>query len=159
MPKKLAEKFITEFHRKATQKYNKITVLVARLQTKYIIRDIWNITKKIVKECPDCQRNKFLKHKLYKKLQPVKVLSGPWKVILWDFITKLLKSKDPIIGQKHNAMLVIINKLTKQEYFIACTEEVSAENVAQIYVKKVFSQHGLLKKIILNKDLKFMATF
>ena len=51
-------------------------------------------------------------------------------MILWDFITKLLKSKDPVTGQEYNAVLVIIDRLIKWGYFIACTEEISAENVA-----------------------------
>jgi len=55
--------------------------------------------------------------------------------------------------------LVIINKLTKWGYFITCAKEISVKNIAQIYVKKTFAQHGLLKKIILDKDLRFMAAF
>ena len=67
--------------------------------------------------------------------------------------------KDPVTGQLHNAILVIINKLMKWGYFIAYTEEILAENVTQIYVKEVFIQHRLLKKIILNRDPRFMAIF
>jgi len=48
---------------------------------------------------------------------------------------------------------------TKRGYFIACTKEISAKDVAQIYVKKMFAQHGSLKKIISDKDLRFIATF
>jgi len=70
-----------------------------------------------------------------------------------------LKSKDSVTGQEHNAILVIIDKLTKWGYFIAYIEEISVENVTQIYVKKVFSQYRSLKKIILDKDLRFVATF
>jgi len=69
-----------------------------------------------------------------------------WKVISWDFIIKLPKLKDLVIKQLYNAILVIINRLTKWGYFIACTEEISAKNVAQIYVKKVFARHKSLKK-------------
>jgi len=49
--------------------------------------------------------------------------------------------------------------LTKWGYFVACTEEVSAKNVTQIYVKEVFLWHGSLKKIILDKDLRFIIAF
>jgi len=49
--------------------------------------------------------------------------------------------------------------LTKWGYFIACTEEISAENIAQIYIKEVFAQYRLLNKIILDKDLKFITIF
>jgi len=51
----------------------------------------------------------------------------------------LLKSKDPVTEQLHDAILVIIDRLTKWGYFIACTEEILVEDVAQIYVKEVFT--------------------
>jgi len=49
--------------------------------------------------------------------------------------------------------------LTKWGYFIVYTEEISAEDMAQIYVKEVFSQHRSPDKIILDRDLKFIAAF
>ena len=72
---------------------------------------------------------------------------------------KLLKSKDPIIGQIYNIILVIINKLTKWGYFIAYIEEILAENIVQIYVKKVFIRYKALDKIILDRDLRFILVF
>jgi len=54
MPKELVKEFITKFHKKAIQRHNGTTALVTKLQTKYIIKDIWNIARKVVKEYPDC---------------------------------------------------------------------------------------------------------
>jgi len=56
-------------------------------------------------------------------------------------------------------ILVIVDKLTKWGYFIACTEEILAEDVARIYIKEVFTKHGVLSKIILDRDLRFIAVF
>jgi len=56
-------------------------------------------------------------------------------------------------------ILVIVNKLTKWEYFIAYIEEISAENVARIYIKEVFIRYRALSKIILNRDLRFIIAF
>ena len=69
---------------------------------------------------------------------------------MWDFIVKLLKLKDLVIGQKYDAILVIVNKFTKWGYFIGCMEEISTEDLAEIYVKYVFTQHSIPEKIILN---------
>ena len=69
------------------------------------------------------------------------------------------KLKDPITGQDHNAILVIVDKLTKWGYFIAYTEEISAEDVARIYIKEVFIRHRALSKIISDRDLRFVAAF
>jgi hypothetical protein len=47
----------------------------------------------------------------------------------------------------------------KWGYFIACIEEILAEDVARIYIKEVFARHGVLDKIISDRDLRFVAAF
>jgi len=71
----------------------------------------------------------------------------------------LPKLRDPITGQDYNAILVIVDKLMKWGYFIACIEEILAEDIAKIYVKEVFARYRALSKIILDKDLRFIAAF
>jgi len=71
----------------------------------------------------------------------------------------LLKLRDPITGQDYNAILVIVDKLIKWGYFIACIEEILAKDIARIYVKEVFIRHRALIKIILDRDLRFIAAF
>ena len=45
-------------------------------------------------------------------------------------------------------ILVIVDKITKWGYFILYIEEISAKNIAKIYIKEIFLQYKLLKKII-----------
>ena len=52
-----------------------------------------------------------------------------------------------------------MDKLIKWGYFIACTEKILVEDVTKIYVKEVFIRHGVLSKIILDRDLRFVAVF
>ena len=54
---------------------------------------------------------------------------------------------------------MIIDKFTKQGYFIVYTEEISAEDIAQIYIKEVFARYGVLMKIISDRDMKFIIAF
>jgi len=56
-------------------------------------------------------------------------------------------------------ILVIVDRMTKWGYFILYIEEILAKDIARIYIKEVFLQHRLLKKIILNRDPKFIAIF
>ena len=72
---------------------------------------------------------------------------------------KLLKLKDPIIGQKHDIIFVIVDKFTKWGYFIAYTKEILAEDITQIYIKEIFVRHGALIKIILDRDTRFIIVF
>jgi len=52
-----------------------------------------------------------------------------------------------------------VDKLIKWGYFIACTEEILAEDIARIYIKEVFARYRVLDKIILDRDLRFIAVF
>ena len=52
-----------------------------------------------------------------------------------------------------------MDKLIKWGYFIAYIEEILAKDIAKIYVKEVFIRYGALSKIILDRDLRFIAAF
>ena len=56
-------------------------------------------------------------------------------------------------------IFIIINKFTKQGYFIVYTEEILAENITQIYIKEVFVKYRAPVKIILDRDTRFIAVF
>ena len=56
-------------------------------------------------------------------------------------------------------IFIIVNKFTKQGYFIIYTEEILAEDIVQIYIREVFIRYKVLDKIILDKDIKFIAAF
>ena len=71
----------------------------------------------------------------------------------------MLKLRDPITRQDYNTILVIIDKLTKWGYFIAYIEEILVKDVARIYIKEVFVRYRVLSKIILDRDLRFIAVF
>ena len=82
-----------------------------------------------------------------------------WEVISQDFIIKLLKSKDLVIRQEYNSILVIVDKLTKWGYFILYIKEMSAKDLLKVYIKEMFTRHGVLIKIILDRDLRFVSAF
>jgi len=75
IPSKIAEKFVIKFYKRTTQKHNRATALIAKLGQEYIVKNIWKIAKKVIKECLNCQKNKFLKHKPFKELQLIKILN------------------------------------------------------------------------------------
>jgi len=72
---------------------------------------------------------------------------------------KLLKLRDLVIGQVYNVILVIMDKLTKWGYFIACIEKILVEDIVRIYTKEVFIRYRALDKIILDRDLRFILAF
>ena len=56
-------------------------------------------------------------------------------------------------------IFIIINKFTKWGYFIIYTKEILVEDIAQIYIKKIFIKHRVLAKIISDRDTRFIIIF
>ena len=80
--------------------------------------------------------------------------ANPFKVIALDFITKLPKS------QKYDLILTITDHdCSKASLFIPCTEEITAEGVAELFVQRVFQYYGLPQKIISDRDPRFTSKF
>nr|GEU82556.1 reverse transcriptase domain-containing protein [Tanacetum cinerariifolium] len=71
-----------------------------------------------------------------------------------DFITKLPKTSS---GQ--DAILVIVDRLTKSAHFLQMNETHSMEKLTRQYLKEVVSRHGVPVLIISDQDSKFTSHF
>jgi hypothetical protein len=69
-----------------------------------------------------------------------------------DFITGFLKK----IG-KHDAIMVVVDKLSNESHFIPIKLTFKGIEVANIFMKENFRLHGFPKTIILDKDAKFTS--
>ena len=70
-----------------------------------------------------------------------------------DFIEQLPPSSN------YSAILVISDRLTKQALFLPMTDNIMSEEVAQLYFKNVFSQHGVPVHITSDCGTKFVSHF
>ena len=70
-----------------------------------------------------------------------------------DFIEQLPPSSD------YSAILVIVDRLTKQALFLPTTDNVTSEEVAQLYFKNVFSRHGVPTHITSDRGTEFISHF
>jgi hypothetical protein len=109
---------------------------------------------KFVSTCVVCQRNKARRHKPYRLLQPLPVPEKPWHTVTFDFIVKLPKT-----SRGNDSICVFVDKLTKLVHSVACKEEVSAKEFAELYVDHVFRLHGLSREFITDRDTRFMSAF
>jgi hypothetical protein len=63
-----------------------------------------------------------------------------------DFIEGLPQSN------RHNALLVVVDKFTKYGHFLPLTHPFIALTVAQLFMDNVYKLHGLPKAIISDRD-------
>ncbi|GKD29023.1 putative reverse transcriptase domain-containing protein [Tanacetum coccineum] len=66
-----------------------------------------------------------------------------------DFITKL-----PRIRSRHDAIWVVVDRLTKSAHFLAIREDYSTEKLARLYTDEIVVRHGVHVLIILDRDAR-----
>jgi len=70
-----------------------------------------------------------------------------------------LTSQDKVTGIEYDYLLVIIDRLTKYIILILCLTTLTAEHLANIFLKEVVSRHRLPKEILSDKDKLFTSKF
>ncbi|GKC40508.1 putative reverse transcriptase domain-containing protein, partial [Tanacetum coccineum] len=71
-----------------------------------------------------------------------------------DFITKLPRS-----SSGHDAIWVIVDRLTKSAYFLEIREDYSMEKLARLYIDEIVARHGVQTSIISDRDGRFTLWF
>ncbi|GKF02704.1 putative reverse transcriptase domain-containing protein, partial [Tanacetum coccineum] len=92
--------------------------------------------------------------------RPLGLLQQPeipeWK---WDKITMDLFTKLPRSRSGHDAIWVIVDRLTKSAYFLAIREDYRTEKLARLYIDEIVAQHGVPVSIISDRDGRFTSHF
>jgi len=107
--------------------------------------------KQYVKYCDTCPRTKVIPHAPYGLMKPNEAPDRLWKSISMDFITDLPNSKGD------DAILIVIDRLTKMAHFLSCTKEMNARQFSELFMREIFRLHGLPKDIIMDRGSIFTA--
>jgi hypothetical protein len=110
--------------------------------------------KAYVLSCDDCQRNKPHQRRPAGLLQPLPIPKGRWEDIAMDYIVQLPKTQ-----RGHDAILVVVDRLTKRAHFIPTKTNVTAVETAQLFIDNIFRLHGLPRTIVTDRDARFMGNF
>lgn len=105
------------------------------------------------KTCDVCQRNRLATRKQYGLLQPMPIPSGPWKEIGYDMIGPLPESEG------YNAIMTIVDRLTKQAHFIPCRTTLDSPGVAKLFLENVWKLHGTPTRVISDRGPVFNSKF
>ncbi|GJS09677.1 putative reverse transcriptase domain-containing protein [Tanacetum coccineum] len=75
-----------------------------------------------------------------------------WENITMDFITKLPRTRN-----EHDAIWVVVDRLTKLAHFLAIREDYSTEKFARLYTDEIVVRHGVPVSIISDRDARFTS--
>ena len=101
--------------------------------------------------CDKCQRNKPDRTPRANPLVPTEVPGGPWEVITWDIVGPLPMS------QSKDGILVIVDRFTKRVILEPISMKLTSEGASKILKDRVFRNHGIPKKIISDRDPRFVS--
>ena len=71
-----------------------------------------------------------------------------------DFVTPL-----PQTQRRHDAVWVIVDRLTKSAHFLAVRMTFTLGKFCQLYICEIVRLHGVLVSIVLDMDPRFQHTF
>ena len=77
-----------------------------------------------------------------------------WEVISMDFVVGF-----PLTCLRHNAILVVVEKLTNSAHFIPVRDTYDVTDVEMVFINDIVHLHGVSKKIIYDRDPKFTSRF
>jgi hypothetical protein len=115
---------------------------------------MYKTIKHYVDSCHTCATNKdrtVLKNGL---LQPLPVPDKPWDAITMDLITQLPKTRSG-----HDAIVVFVDRFSKQAVFVPSTTKVTAQGLAKLFFEHVFRYHGVPRSIVSDRDPRFTSAF
>lgn len=106
-----------------------------------------------VRNCEICTRSKTSRNAPYGVLRPMPIPDGPWTDVSMDFVTDLPESGG------YNAILMVVDRLTKMRHLVPTTKEVDARETAKLYLEHVWKLHGLPETIVSDRGTQFTAEF
>jgi hypothetical protein len=110
--------------------------------------------ERYVLTCHLCQKNKARNTLPAGLLQPLQLPLNPWHTVTMDFITQLPKT-----SRGHDAIFVIVDKLTKMVHLMPTTTKATAEQTAKLYADNVWKLHGVPHVVVSDRDKLFTSHF
>jgi len=109
--------------------------------------------KRYIQNCYVCRRSKALKDWINELLKSLLIFEQWWQNIFLNFIIDLSESDES------NAILTVIDRLSKKRHYISCwsdDEEIFAEQTVKLLLIWIFRTHELLRSIVFNRDSQFI---
>lgn len=123
------------------------------LSREYYWPGMYQYVEQWTQNCHTCRRIKPSREARQGILRPLPVPERSWQDISMDFVTHL----PPSCG--YDAILVVVDRLTKMKHFIPCKGTCNAEEVARLYAYNVWKLHGLPQTIVSDRGPQFVAQF
>nr|GFA98399.1 reverse transcriptase [Tanacetum cinerariifolium] len=87
-------------------------------------------------------------------LQPLDIPVWKWDKISMDFVTEL-----PQTQRRHDAIWVVVDRLTKSAHFLPIRKDYSVRKLAETFQQEIVRLHDTLSAIVSDRDPRFASCF
>src|SRR5260221_10452730 len=111
------------------------------------------MVKHYMRSCTSCAHTKAQRHNPYGLLKQLPIPICPWESVSMDFIEQLPASDGFM------AILVVVDRLTKQLLFIPTFDTIDTPQVARLFLTHIFSKHGIPGHVTSDCSAEFILHF
>jgi RNase H-like domain found in reverse transcriptase/Reverse transcriptase (RNA-dependent DNA polymerase)/Integrase zinc binding domain/Chromo (CHRromatin Organisation MOdifier) domain/Aspartyl protease len=154
VPSLLRSQVLGQCHDALTSAHFGVTKTLNQIQRHFWWPGYRRDTHAYIKKCLSCARNKPAMQKPYGMLSPLPVPEKPWDSVSMDFITDLPKTTN-----KNDAILVVVDRLTKMTHFIPCAISCTAQQACDLFIQNVIRLHGCPSSIVVDRDPRWRSSF
>ena len=101
-----------------------------------------------------CIKVKAKHQRPHNKMELLDIPIWKWQEITMDFITKF-----PWTTCRVDSIWLIVDRLNKSVHFILIQESISAEKLANIYIREVVERHVVSVSVVSDRDVWFTCKF
>jgi hypothetical protein len=146
---------IREIHDQSASKHSSIRRICKYLSKWYYWSQVKEMMQRYVANCHICRRFKASRDKYSELLNSLSISNRSWTDVIMNFVTELSKIKDDF-----NAILMIMNRLTKMHHYVSCIVEkkdITVEETTRLLINHVWKLHELSSSIISDRDSQFVS--
>ncbi|KAL4297251.1 hypothetical protein GQ457_12G025690 [Hibiscus cannabinus] len=147
----LRSRLLREFHSSPLGGHAGIARTFHRLSNNFFWQGMRKDVKQFVSNCQICQRMKIDNLAPAGLLQPLPIPQQVFEDISLDFITGLPRSN----GKE--AILVVVDRLTKYGNFFALPRHYDAQYIAKVLVQGIVKLHGIPRSMVSDRDPIFLS--
>ena len=107
-----------------------------------------------VSRCLVCQQIKIEHQRPAGVLQSIEIPEWKWENVTMDFVCGL-----PNTRRKHDAIWVIVDRLTKSAHFLQIRMDQKLDTLIGLYIQKIVRLHRVSVSIISDQDPRFTSNF
>ena len=150
----LKREIMEEAHSSAYSMHPGSTKMYHTLREHYWWKGMKKEIADFVSRCLTYQQVKAEHQNPVGKIQPLLIPVWKWDKIAMDFVTGL-----PITRIQHDAIWVIVDRLTKSVHFLPVSNDDPLDKLAQLYVVEIVRLHGVPISTVSDRDPRFTSRF